>query len=485
MKPAFLFSSTGLLCTCALLCASVGISMHPPAAVREERNHGSDYPREAALYRALSMRDERGVILPNGLIRAHEHVKRMKEAAAERRARNQNAADNPTPAPMTSTPTSATASSTAATAGASAQTLAWTWVGPGNIGGRVRALVMHPTNLGTMFAGSAGGGIWKTTDGGTTWAPVDDFLASLAVTSIVMQPGRPDTMYAATGEGFGNLDAIRGAGIFKSTDAGATWTQLPATANGAFWYVNRLAVSPDGKILLAATSGGAMRRSIDGGASFTQVLADAMADVKFHPTDSAKAIAGGVSGGVWVTSDGGASWTAAIGVPRSSGRCELAYARSNPLIVYASCAINGGWLYRSQDGGASFALAYFGPLQLLERQGWYANALWVNPTNAHDVLVGGGKLNHSTDGGASFTQVADINTQHPDLHAIVETPSVDGSTDRAVYIASDGGISRADDVNAITLFSSTGWHFATARCCIKAMSGRPRFHTSWTRRFTR
>ena len=80
-----------------------------------------------------------------------------------------------------------------------------------------------------MWVGSVGGGIWHTENGGSSWAPANDFLANLAVTSMVLVPFFPDTMYAATGEGFRNVDNIRGAGVFKSTDGGVGRTRLPNT----------------------------------------------------------------------------------------------------------------------------------------------------------------------------------------------------------------------------------------------------------------
>src|SRR6185295_4818910 len=144
----------------------------------------------------------------------------------------------------------------------------WTWLGPGNIGGRVRSLVIDPANTNVMFAGGIAGGVFKTTTGGASWAPVDDFMANLAVSTIVMQPNLSTTLYAGTGEGFYNHDGIRGAGVFTSTDGGITWSQLASTATPSWWYVNRLAISPNGAVMLAATRTG-VYRSIDGGVSWT------------------------------------------------------------------------------------------------------------------------------------------------------------------------------------------------------------------------
>ena len=106
----------------------------------------------------------------------------------------------------------------------------WQWLGPGNIGGRVRSIIIHPNDPQTLWLGSVSGGIWKTTNGGTSWQPLADFLTNLAVSSMVIDPTNPNVLYAGTGEGYFNGDSIRGAGVFKTTDGGATWNQLLQTA---------------------------------------------------------------------------------------------------------------------------------------------------------------------------------------------------------------------------------------------------------------
>ncbi|HKP82309.1 MAG TPA: hypothetical protein VJT69_09830, partial [Pyrinomonadaceae bacterium] len=149
----------------------------------------------------------------------------------------------------------------------------WQSIGPGNVGGRTRALLIDPINPDVMYAAAVAGGIWKTTNGGNAWTPLNDFLANIAVTCMAFDPSNSSTIYAGTGEGFFNADGVRGAGIFKSTDAGATWTRLPATASSAdFFFVNDIVVSPsDGQHVYAATRSGVLR-SLDGGSTWTTVL---------------------------------------------------------------------------------------------------------------------------------------------------------------------------------------------------------------------
>ncbi|MCG3209543.1 MAG: hypothetical protein FOGNACKC_03170 [Anaerolineae bacterium] len=322
----------------------------------------------------------------------------------------------------------------------------WTYAGPGNVGGRIRAIL--PINSSTVFIGSVSGGLWKTTNccsTSTTWSPIDDWMANLAISSLIVHPTNANVMYAGTGEGFNNADAIRGAGVFKSTDGGATWTQLPSTNNSDWHYVNRLAISPDGNNLLAATRTG-LYHSADGGTSWTRRVTGNWLDVKFDPTlvGSNNAVAGG-NGYSWYTTGGGASgtWTKATGLP-TSGRVELAYAPSNPSIVYASVDKTSGEVYKSTDGGQSYVLVNSGT-GYLGSQGYYDNTIWVKPNDPNTIVVGGIDLYKSIDGGATLTQISKWNrswyyrnppSPHADHHALVSIP---GSS-TALLNGNDGGI---------------------------------------------
>ncbi|MGH7151134.1 MAG: WD40/YVTN/BNR-like repeat-containing protein, partial [Planctomycetota bacterium] len=355
----------------------------------------------------------------------------------------------------------------------------WAELGPGNIGGRVRSILPHPTDPDTLFAGSVSGGIWKTTDGGSSWSAVDDFMGNLAVTSLILLPSNPSVMYAATGEGFFNGDAIQGAGIFQSLDGGTTWTQLVSTANASFQWVNRLALSPDESTLLAATGSG-IWRSPDGGASWSAAFTGPdrrSLDVDFHPTNPSLAVAHFIdfdaANSTFFTSglrstDGGNSWTEASGlhVNSSNARVELAYHRgwtgAGNGCVYALQATGGGTLKRSLDGGATYSVV---SSVSQGSAGWYYNALWIDPTDldastADDVMIFGGlDLYRSANGGASFAKISQWYSwpasAHADHHAIVEAPGFDGTSDRTVYFGNDGGVWKADDVYAVAPLS--GW----------------------------
>src|SRR5437868_3113997 len=293
-------------------------------ALEKEEEARPDQPEEAERWRLLQMVDENGRIPERALLNAWEHAKQMPfESVAWPVVQNQE-----------SKRSSADSASVENVAGI--QPTGWTWLGPGNIGGRIRSIVVSPIDPLTIWIGSVGGGIWKTTNGGASWSPLNDFMANLAVSSLAIDRSNANVLYAGTGEGFSNSDAIRGAGIFKTTDGGATWAQLPSTANSNWLAVNRIAISPNNSlILLAATSTG-IWRSIDGGNSWSHPTTTRILDIDFNPADGTKCIASGTNGaGVFYSADGGQTWSAASGVP-TSGRIEVAYARSNPSIVYAS-----------------------------------------------------------------------------------------------------------------------------------------------------
>ncbi|MFI9340859.1 WD40/YVTN/BNR-like repeat-containing protein [Streptomyces sp. NPDC052773] len=336
---------------------------------------------------------------------------------------------------------------------------AWDWLGPGNIGGRTRGLVIDPERPDRMWAASAGGGVWHTEDGGGEWQPVDDFLGNLACACIAQDPARPATLYVGTGEGFSNGDALRGNGLFTTTDT-VTWAPVDATQTPDFRFVSRIAVSSTGEVLLAATNSGVFRSADPGRATWTPVLTGvAVADVKFHPADDRLAVAGSMRAGeAWFSRDGGRTWVTAGRGPWE-GRVELAYAAADPGTVYASVEMSrGGQIWRSTDGGETYeprktrdpagrTAAYLGD------QGWYDNAIWAgDPTDADLVLVGGIDLWRSTDGGDSVAEIStwwEPRSVHADHHAIVSHPGYDGRTNRTVFFGNDGGVFKADDLFAV------------------------------------
>lgn len=414
------------------------------APEKSERRHvrnGPDSPDEALRYIQIAMRDENGDIDPNGLMNARREMDAMRVRAALQR---QQAAATGAPADV-----------------AGIDKTAWTWIGPGNIGGRTRAIAIHPTSTNIIFAGSVAGGIWKSTDSGQTWSVIDDFMTNLAVTAIVFQPGNPSVMYAATGEGFSNIDAIRGAGIFKSVNGGTTWAQLASTTSSNFFFVTELAFSSDGGILLAATTAGIFR-STDGGLTFPVTVGAVtnVQDVKFLPGSVTQAVAGGRTKNAFFSSDGGVTWAPVTGLTGTSGtnpnnRVELGVSVSSPSTVYASVAAGGtssspnAELWGSTDSGHSYTLIN-SSVGFLGAQGWYDNAIWVDPTDVNHVLTGGVGLFQTTNGGGTLAALGTTGAgMHSDHHVIVSDPGFNGTSNKRVYFGNDGGLYKIESLGTI------------------------------------
>ena len=344
---------------------------------------------------------------------------------------------------------------------------AWSERGPYNVGGRTRALLVHPTNPNRLIAGAVGGGVWTSDDGGVIWQPVDDWMARLSVCALAFAPGNPNVVYAGTGEGYFNGDALGGAGLFRSSDGGRTFAQLPATA--AWDNVCRIAVHPTNpQVLLVGKRYGGIQRSADGGASWTNPQwAQGCYQVLFDPNNPQQAVAHLIDwdGSAWFhrvvwSQDAGATWTpAATGLHKVVGfdpRIELAYAKSVPNLVYAVCALDGGKIWKSVDGGRNWARV---TTSGASGSSWYACPLWVDPTNPNVLVTGGYHVFRSVDGGQTLQQISDgyilTSQPHPDIHFFTTNATFDGSSDKRFYVCTDGGVHRTEDV--YTASTTAGW----------------------------
>ncbi len=275
--------------------------------------------------------------------------------------------------------------------------LPWVERGPGNVGGRTRPIVVDPddADMKTWWAGSVGGGLWKTVNGGLAWQYQTDHLPVMSISSLAMAESDHDVMYMGTGEGFFNLDGVDGDGIFKSTDRGATWVHLESTTNTAdFRHVNRLAVDPtDPNVVVAATSSGIFRTT-DGGMTWAHVWSGqpTVQDLRAQPGNFDMQIAGANGLAILFSTDAGETWdNASIFWLDAAGRIELAYSPSEPSRAYAAVdGSTGSQLYMSNDGGMSWQPTVDqAPIPWLGGQGWYDNTLAVHPFNPDTVFVGG------------------------------------------------------------------------------------------------
>ena len=284
----------------------------------------------------------------------------------------------------------------------------WIERGPGNVPGRTRGLIIHPDDPTgrTWIAGSAGGGIWKTIDGGLTWSNKTPDLPNLSTATLALSPANPAIIYAGTGEGFFNSGSIRGDGIFKSTDGGETWNQLASTAgNVNFQNINRIIVNPDNPDVLLVCSNGfppftsGILKSTDGGGTWENVFraSTRVQQIIAHPTDFNILFATLNGQGIIKSTDQGDSWSGTgIGLA-ASGRIELAISPSNPQRMYAAAESSlsnvKSDLFISDDGGENWNVMgqeNVGPNPAwLGDQGWYDNAITVHPFDQDIVYVGG------------------------------------------------------------------------------------------------
>src|SRR5438045_5756096 len=209
-----------------------------------------DQPREALEWYLQKRLPKRAKELPiERYFDAKEKIKKMKRFSTAKNKNLRSQADTGDAEELLGDPDFPGGTGGAGAGDGSASTSGalgtWQALGPGNVGGRTRALVVDPVNPDVMYAAGVAGGIWKTTNAGGTWSPLNDFLANIAVTVLAMDPTDPNTIYAGTGEGYFNADGVRGAGIFKTMDAGAHWTRLATTASNAnFFFINDIVVSP-------------------------------------------------------------------------------------------------------------------------------------------------------------------------------------------------------------------------------------------------
>ncbi len=417
-----------------------------------------DRPRAREAFKRLQETDETGGVPPRAMQNALRQLdsaraRAVKPAVAGIPCGREVAASAlaPAPAPPGAPSLRAQGAGIASRAG-------WVAIGPGNVGGRTRSIVIHPRNSDVIWAGSVGGGVWRTDNGGRHWQPVDDMMANLAVSCMVMDPKSAERIYAGTGEGYSNVDAIRGAGIFRTVD-GSHWAQLPATSGEEFRFVNRLATSKSGTVLLAATTEGIHRSTDRDRMAWSSPLPGIrIGCVVFDPGNSRRAVAGGLRNGrAYFTRDGGRTWNEATAAPWS-GRVELTYSVHNPDIVYASVEMTSGEIWRSTDGGKSYVRmggrnANGVAANFLGGQGWYDNTIWAgDPTDSDLVLVGGIDLWRSTNGGDTLRRISswqESESAHADHHVIVSHPDYDGTGNRQVFFGNDGGVYRAANARTV------------------------------------
>ena len=332
----------------------------------------------------------------------------------------------------------------------------WTNIGPASIPapgpagyeglGRVNTVAFHPTDPNKLFVGAPAGGLWQSADGGNTWVTHTDTLPTLGVSAIVVDYSNPNKILA----GSGDRDAgdAPGLGVFRSLDGGLTWA-LSTTGMGSKTVGKMLQHPTNPQIFFAATSGG-VYRSTDGGTTWTNSVAGNFKDLAFKPDDPNIVYAVGIAD-FYRSTNNGVSFTKITSGLTGGQRGVIAVTAANASYVYfmqsdGSSGFKG--LYRSTDAGLTFTTRSTSP-NIMDwscdgsgsgGQGWYDLALAADPVNPEVIYAGGVDVWKSTNGGTTWTINShwyggcSVPAVHADCHYLAFSP-----TDGKLYAGNDGG----------------------------------------------
>lgn len=342
----------------------------------------------------------------------------------------------------------------------------YTLTGSGHNGGlgRVNIIAFHPTLTNTIYVGTPAGGLWRTTNGGTSWTPLTDGLPRIGVSGIVVDYSNPNTIYILTGDGDG-ADTYS-IGVLKSTDAGVSWSPTGLTwAPTDFERGWKLIQHPSNSNTLFAVTTDGIQRTTNGGVTWTQVQAGTFNDIEFKPGDPTimYATTRTSSSQFFRSTNTGATWSTAgiTGVPTNATRMEIGVSPDAAAYVYLLAGPSTGvgnfkGIYRSFDSGLAFGaksstpniLGYASDGQDNDNQATYDLAIAVNPADVGNIITGGINVWWSTSYGdtgtmTNATQWLEYSASqytHADIHELVYNP-----LDNALYCGSDGGIYKSTD----------------------------------------
>jgi photosystem II stability/assembly factor-like uncharacterized protein len=340
----------------------------------------------------------------------------------------------------------------------------WRLIGPFR-GGRVLAVTGVPRQPNTYYFGAVAGGVWKTTDGGVSWDPLFDKQSTSSIGSIAVADSDPNVIYAGTGEACIRGNISFGDGVYKSTDAGKTWTNTGLKDTRHIGKVIVHPTNPD--VAFVAALGHAygpntergIFRTRDGGKTWEKVLYlddhTGGIDIVFDPNNPHVLFAamwegyrtpwtlnsGGEKDGLYRSNDDGATWKRieGNGMPEGPlGRIGVGVSGADSNVVYALIEAKKGGLYRSDDGGANWSL--INDDRRFRQRAWYFTHVWADPKSASTVYIANTGLFRSIDGGKSFER---INAPHGDHHALWIDPNnpnrlINGN-DGGATISVDGG----------------------------------------------
>lgn len=336
-------------------------------------------------------------------------------------------------------------------------------IGPAFFSGRISDLAVDPRSKSTWYVGTASGGLWKTTNAGTTWSPIFDKEKSYSIGVVAVDPKNPNIVWVGTGENNAQRSVSYGDGVYKSIDGGRTWKNVGLKNSE---HIGRIAIDPTNSdvVYVAAQgplwSGGGDRglfKTTDGGATWKKVLDggdwSGASDVVLDPRNPDVLIAstwqryrrqwgyiaGGPQSGVYRSTNGGETWTKSqAGLPKGElGRTGLAISPADPDVVYAivEAANDGGGFYRSDDGGVSWK-----KMSGYTATSLYYQEIFPDPVDVDRVYSMDVRTMITENGGKSFTQLGEKD-KHVDNHVVWIDPD---DTDH-LLIGCDGGLYESFD----------------------------------------
>ncbi len=356
-------------------------------------------------------------------------------------------------------------------------TSAWTPIGPIDTGafsgqlpgtGRTNAIAVDPNNANIWYVGAPAGGIWKSTDAGSSWTNLFDDFPQIGVSGIAIDPNNSNIIYIATGDD--DAADSYSVGVFKSLDGGASWLETglnPSNSNDNT-LMNEIIIDPTNSDILWVATNTGLYKSTDAGDTWEVRQAGFIADLKLKPGDpnTVYAIAGRYVGGsgnqvTFYKSTNGLDFTALDSpvLPTSSGRALLGVSAADPEVLYVLSANTGAnnftyqGLYKSTDSGVTFTESPNTTNIMESSQAWFDMALEVSPTNANVLYMGCLNVWKSINGGNSFTRqnqwfINDNAYTHADIHAIrIFNDQVFACTDGGIYMSQNGGASFTDYTN--------------------------------------
>jgi len=335
--------------------------------------------------------------------------------------------------------------------------LRWRCIGPANMGGRIDDFAVVESNPKIIYAGTASGGIWKTTNNGITWEPIFDDQITSTIGDVTVAPSNPGIIWAGTGEPNNRQSSSWGDGVYKSTDSGRTWKNMGLRDTH---HIGRIVIHPTNPDIVYVAALGhlwgpnkerGLFRTMDGGKTWTNTkfidqntgFVDVALDHENPNVLYAAAYqrrrrgwgfnGGGPGSGIYKTIDGGETWARLTdGLPSgNTGRIGLAIYRSNPNIVYAVIEHRqGGGTFRSEDKGLTWK-----KMSSTNPRPMYYSQIRIDPSNDQRIWVLGASMYVSEDGGKSFSTNY-VRGVHGDHHAMWINPS----DSNHMVLGSDGGI---------------------------------------------